>query len=127
MDDTERLLMKGLVQVIWADGEVDEKEREMLGGILARLGCSVEEIREVAAMMMSDEARAPKDFQEKLPGDKASRAEIMRVMLAMALADGRVDVSEVRFLDRMAQHLGIDPATLEELKRDTLSSMEGDD
>lgn len=123
MDDTERLMMKGLVEVIWADGEVDDREREMLGGILAQLGCSAEEIGEVGKMMMGVRS-APEEFQEKLPDDEESRREIMKVMLAMALADGRVDVGEVRFLNRMAYHLQIDDAELDDLKRETLASLE---
>lgn len=123
MDDTERLMMKGLVEVIWADGEVDDSEREMLGGILTQLGCSAEEIVEVGKMMMGARSN-PEDFQAKLPDDDDSRREIMKVMLAMALADGRVDVGEVRFLNRMAYHLQIDDDELEDLKRETLASME---
>ncbi|MBI3925621.1 MAG: DUF533 domain-containing protein [Armatimonadetes bacterium] len=120
MDATERALLKGLVQVIWADGEVDQKEREMLGGILAQMGCSAEEIQEVAAMMMGE--RKEQVALTDLP-DRESRREIMKVLLAMAMADDRIDVNEVRFLNKMANHLEIDEDDLEVLKAETVATL----
>lgn len=122
MDDTERALLKGLVQVIWADGEVDQKEREMLGGILSQMGSSSEEIREVAAMMMEGKGGSVEGILEELP-DMESRREIMKVFLAMAMADGRIDVNEVRFLNKMALHLEIGESDLEVLKAETLATL----
>lgn len=121
MEQRERALLKGLVQVIWADGEVSDEEREMLGGILSELGSSHEEIEEVGRMMT-----APPDIsnlRDQIP-DMESRQEIMKLLLAMSMADGRVDTSEVRFLNKIADHLEIVPETLERLKEQTQQMMQ---
>lgn len=121
MDQRERALLKGLVQVIWADGEVSDEEREMLGGILSELGSSSAEIEEVGRMMT-----APPDIgnlREQIP-DMESRQEIMKLLLAMSMADGRVDTSEIRFLNKVAEHLEIPHATLDHLKEQTLQVMQ---
>lgn len=121
MDQRERALLKGLVQVIWADGEVSDEEREMLGGILSELGSSTAEIEEVGRMMT-----APPDIgnlREQIP-DMESRQEIMKLLLAMSMADGRVDTSEIRFLNKVAEHLEIPHDTLDHLKEQTLQVMQ---
>lgn len=122
MDDTERALLKGLVHVIWADGEVNEAERRLLGGVLAQLGCSPSEIQEVAEMMTNPPS--VDNLKEHVP-DYEARQEIMKVLLAMALADGQVDMKELRFLNRMAMHLEISEGDLEALKKETVAAMEG--
>lgn len=121
MDQRERALLKGLVQVIWADGEVSDEEREMLGGILSELGSSTAEIEEVGRMMT-----APPDIgnlREQIP-DMESRHEIMKLLIAMSMADGRVDTSEIRFLNKVAEHLQISNEILDSLKEQTLEVMQ---
>jgi len=120
MENRERALLKGLVQLIWADGEVSEEERLMLGGILSELGSSAAEIEEVGRMMV--EPPSLDDLREKVP-DAESRREIMKLLLAMSMADGRVDTTEIRFLDRLADHLEISSAELEVLKEEALQVM----
>jgi len=121
MDQRERALLKGLVQVIWADGEVSEQERVMLGGILAQLGCSEAEITEVGHMLATPPDLG--DLRKQIP-DMESREEIMKLLLAMSMADGRVETSEIRFLNRLAGHLDIPPERLDALKEQTLQVMQ---
>ncbi len=120
MEHRERALLKGLVQLIWADGEVSEEERLMLGGILTELGSSAAEIEEVGRMMV--EPPSLDDLREKVP-DAGSRREIMKLLLAMSMADGRVETTEIRFLDRLAEHLEIPSAELEALKEEAIQVM----
>jgi uncharacterized membrane protein YebE (DUF533 family) len=120
MEHRERALLKGLVQLIWADGEVSEEERLMLGGILSELGSSAAEIEEVGRMMV--EPPSLDDLREKVP-DAGSRREIMKLLLAMSMADGRVETTEIRFLDRLAEHLEIPSAELEALKEEAIQVM----
>ena len=61
------------------------------------------------------------DLRLELP-DSQSREEVMRLLLAMSMADGRVDPSELRFLDRLAGHLEIPFSTLEALKAEVFGS-----
>lgn len=121
VDDNEKALVKTLVKAIWADGTMAGEEREMLGGILAQLGASPEEVMEVGKML-----QAPpdlEDIREQVP-DYESRCDILKFVLAMALADGRVNISELRFLNKMAQTLEIKPDDVERLKNETLKTLE---
>lgn len=92
----------------------------MLGGILSELGSSAAEIEEVGRMMV--EPPSLDDLREKVP-DVESRREIMKLLLAMSMADGRVDTTEIRFLDRLAEHLEISSAELEALKEEAIQVM----
>lgn len=104
MNDQERGIVKGLVQVIWADGTVDDHERELLGGLLASMGLSHEEIGEVGTMMV--EAPEMPDLTQSFP-DEESRRGVMTLLLEMANADGHIGEAEQRVLLSMARHLGI--------------------
>ena len=121
MEQRERALLKGLVSIIWADGEVSEPERVMLGGILSELGITSAEIEEVGRMMTSPPNLD--DLRELIP-DMESREEIMKLLVAMSLADGRVDTAEIRFLDRVAAQLEISPENLEILKEQTMQLLQ---
>ncbi len=120
MEPREQALLKGLVQLIWADGEVSEQERLMLGGILSELGVTTAEIQQVGRMMVSPPSLD--DLREQIP-DMESRQEIMKLLVAMSLADGQVDTTELRFMDRLAEHLEISPEVMERLKEQTLQVM----
>lgn len=121
MTNTEEALLKGLVHLIWADGEVSDDERELLGGVLIVLGLSEEEIEKVGHMMTAPPALG--DLKASVP-DQNSRIEIMKVLIAAAFADGNVHKKELRFLDKMAIHLDITHAELEALKASTQAAVE---
>ncbi|MBT9583192.1 DUF533 domain-containing protein [bacterium] len=123
MQEAEKALIKGLVHVIWADGEVKEDERRLLGGVLSQLDLDDTALSEVASMM----AKPPDltNLKESVK-DVESRREIMKVLLAMAMADGKVDISELRFLNKMARQLDLSDSDLEQLKNETLSEIDHD-
>lgn len=112
MDAQQREIIKSLVQIVWADGAVDERERARLGEILVQLGLDEDEVSEVGSMMT--EAAAP-DLASVLP-DVESRHGIMKVLLAMSLADGDLAAAELRWINAMARQLDIAPEHLERLK-----------
>jgi len=120
MEPREQALLKGLVQLIWADGEVSEQERLMLGGILSELGVTTAEIQQVGRMMVAPPSL--EDLRDQIP-DMESRQEIMKLLVAMSMADGQVDTTELRFLDRLAEHLEISAEVMEKLKEQTLQVM----
>lgn len=124
MQDAEKALIKSLIHVIWADGEVSEDERRLLGGVLSQLDLDDESLHEVAEMMSQ-----PPDLQNLKDSvqDPEARREIMKVMLAMAMADGKVEISELRFLNKIARELEIGDDDLEQLKAETLEEIEADD
>ncbi len=89
----------------------------MLGGILSELGVTTAEIEEVGRMMIAPPSL--EDLRDQIP-DTESRHEIMKLLVAMSMADGQVDTTELRFLDRLAAHLEIPPEVMEELKEQTV-------
>ena len=121
MQEAEKALIKSLVHVIWADGEVSEDERRLLGGVLTQLDLDDKSLKEVASMM----AQPPdlKNLKESVQ-DPDARKEIMKVLLAMAMADGKVEISELRFLNKIARQLEINDNDLEQLKNETLQEIE---
>lgn len=122
MQEAEMALVKSLVHVIWADGEVTEDERRLMGGVLTQLDLDEKSLNEVASMM-----HQPPDLNnlKESVKDPEARKEIMKVLLAMAMADGKVEVSELRFLNKMARQLEISDSDLEALKTETLQEIEG--
>lgn len=122
MQDAEKALVKSLVHVIWADGEVTDDERRLLGGVLSQLDLDEKALGEVAEMM----SHPPdiKNLKESVQ-DPTARKEIMKVLLAMAMADGKVEISELRFLNRIARQMEISDGDLEVLKTETLQEIEG--
>jgi len=121
MQEAEKALIKSLVHVIWADGEVSEDERRLLGGVLTQLDLDDKALGEVASMM----AKPPDltNLKESVK-DVESRKEIMKVLLAMAMADGKVEISELRFLNKIARQLELSDADLESLKKETISELD---
>ena len=117
---TEQALLKGLVHVIWADGEVTEDERELLGNVLVQLGSSQAQVREVAEMMVAPPDLG--DLKAAVP-DHGSRLELMKVLLVMAHADGNIDVTELHFLEKMARELDISPEEMESMIAETDEAM----
>lgn len=122
MQEAEKALVKSLVHVIWADGEVSDDERRLLGGVLTQLDLDDKSLREVAGMM--EQPPELTNLKEAVK-DAEARKEIMKVLLAMSMADGKVDVSELRFLNKIARHLDLSDADLEALKQETLQEIEG--
>src|ERR1017187_6096469 len=122
MNKTEETLVKGLINLIWADGQVTDHERNLLGVVLANLGLNHKEVEEVGKMMISPPELV--DLKSSVP-DQGARLEIMKTLVGMALSGGTVDISEVRFLDTMAEELGIGAADLEILVAEVTESVGG--
>ncbi|MCR4784677.1 MAG: TerB family tellurite resistance protein [bacterium] len=115
MDKHKRALIKGLVHMMWADGVIEEHEREFMGSVLAELGCSHAEMAEVAQMMMNTPPTT-EDFDfDADTFDMDEREEILRTAIAMAMVDGIVAKQEKKMVMDMADSLGIPEAKVKEL------------
>lgn len=113
MQKYDEVLIKGLVHMMWADGVIEDYEREFIGKIMADMGCSTEEIIEISKMM-----RVPPtedlDIKNELP-DMAKREEFLQTMLGMAMVDGVLAKSEKELVDKVAAHLEITPARVADM------------
>jgi uncharacterized membrane protein YebE (DUF533 family) len=116
MREADRAVVKSLVSVCWADGEINDEERQMLGGILAQMGFDHKDLLEIGEMMK--EKPAPGDIARQIP-DPGTRREVMQLVLALALADHGVGTLERRFLKTIASELEIGDKELKELQKET--------
>lgn len=116
MEPSYREVIKGLIQIVWADGKVDDRERIILGEMLAELGLDYKDLTEVGQMMQ--EATEPPDLETILEGTQAEKEDLMRLMLALATTKGTLNPSELRYINAVAKRLGIDADQLEELKQE---------
>lgn len=122
MQQKDIALVKGLIQAMWADGEVAESERVLLGRLLVQLGCTPEEIAEVGAMMM-----APQSIEDLVQGitDPALKLELIQLVVAVTLSDGEIAHAETGFIHRLAGHLGISDAQVNQIIAQISGMMEG--
>lgn len=126
MDNNEQILLKALVQMIWADGEVDRNEQAMLGQILAQLGIDADEIAQVGELMKTEKVPDADSFREQVP-DPEDRFEMLSSLVAMAAIDGEISFSEVVFLKKMAEVLEISQEQLQELQDEAMEAIRADD
>ncbi|MGM9992799.1 MAG: hypothetical protein ACI376_08165 [Candidatus Bruticola sp.] len=105
MDAKTNALVKSLIHMMWADGVIEEYEREFLGGVVAELGCTKEEMDEIAQMMAAPPTE-PLDFDIDSI-DQAKREEILQIAATMAMVDGVLAGSEKNLIELLAAHLEI--------------------
>ncbi|MBQ7569233.1 TerB family tellurite resistance protein [bacterium] len=105
-------MIVGLIQVMLADNEIAEGEREMLGGVLAKLGCNPEEVFAVGELIKNPVNA--NDFLNNLP-DMQDRRDLIQAMAIMAMSDGEFADAELNVIHKIASHLDIPAAEVSEL------------
>ncbi|MCA9795664.1 MAG: TerB family tellurite resistance protein [Candidatus Eremiobacteraeota bacterium] len=123
MDEQDRLILRSLVQMMWADGEVDERERDLLGRMLVSLGVSDGDLKDVAAMMTHPETLDVEALRGHIP-ELADRLAVVKAMLVMAMADGVLELSETRLMGRLSDVLELSEQQMEEACSDVLAQPE---
>ena len=125
MQAKERSMIVGLVQMMWADNEIVDSERELLGSILVQLGLNVEDVTAVGEMIKNP--ISTDDVLDNLP-TMEDRREFIKIMAVMAMVDGCVATAENTLVGKLAAKLGIPneemPALMEE-SRQLLAQREG--
>lgn len=119
MDDREREVLKSVVGMIWADGEVSDEERAFLGTILLKLGYTETDILEVGKFMQEG---TPPDLDGLFPRAD-SRRKLMKVLCSLSLADGGTKLAELRYLNAIARQLQIEPEELAEIRAEAEKMM----
>lgn len=120
MDAGQKEVVKSIIQVAWADGQVSAQERDVLSRMLMQVGCSPEEVSELDEVLSGTETRMP-DLDKVLP-DKASRLDAMRAIMTMSFADGALSFKEFTYMERMASKLGVDDDELEQLRAEVVAA-----
>lgn len=114
MKASYRETIKGLIQVVWADGTVDDRERILLGQMLSEMGLSDKDLIEVGKMMQ--EAPEAPDLEAILEGEQAEKEDLMRVLLAMSMSRGTLNPPELRYIMAVAHRLNMEESVVERLK-----------
>lgn len=114
MNATYRETIKGLIQIVWADGDVDDRERLLFGQLLAEMGLNHEELLEVGKMMQ--EAPEPPNLDAILGESQEDKEDLMKVLLALSMSKGHLNPPEQRYIQAIANRLAISGERLEKLK-----------
>lgn len=114
MKASYRETIKGLIQIVWADGTVDDRERIILGQMLSELGLSQSDLIEVGKMMQ--EAPELPNLDEIIKGSEEDKEDLMRVLLALSMTRGHLNPPELRYVQAVAHRLQLSEETLEALK-----------
>lgn len=113
MDAQQNEIVKSLIQMAWADGEVAEAEKALLSSILMNLGCSTDEVDKLAEQWSG--GGEPARLDEVLK-DTESRHNAMRALLTMSFVDGALSFKEFTYIERVARQLEIGDDELEKLR-----------
>lgn len=114
MNAQEREILKTLIQIVWADGQVDDRERDILGKMLVELDLTPKDIAEVGHMM-TEAPEAPK-LAEVLSKSPAERRDVMKIAMAMAMDNGHLNPPEMRYVQAIASKLEIDKDEVEKIR-----------
>lgn len=114
MKASYRETIKGLIQIVWADGTVDDRERIILGQMLSELGLSQHDLIEVGKMMQ--EAPELPDLDEIIKESQEDKEDLMRVLLALSMSRGQLNPPELRYVTAVAHRLAISDEKMETLK-----------
>jgi len=89
-----------MIQVMLADGVIDDKEREMLTAFAQSKRISMDRVEQMIGMMQAGQFKAP---QPTRPGEAD---QWLDDMIDMALADGTISGKEQQLIETMAARLG---------------------
>lgn len=123
MDEQAREIVKALVEMAWADGNVSPEESSLLIQCLKEAGANPNDVDDLTSLLSrpSDNATAPSNIDaSSLDEDK--RMGVMRALLIMSFMDGHVSFSEYTQIERMQQVLGISAEQLEVLRTEALAA-----
>jgi tellurite resistance protein len=113
MTPQEKNIVKSLVAVAWADGQMEESEATVVEGLLVGFDATPEEESEIIAW-----AKTPRTLENDIPLGELSdedRELLLSNAALVTLADGETSEGERDLLDRLSKLLGFDDARAAEI------------
>jgi len=98
---TPDILLMAMADVMYADGKLDSGEMEMLTAFAGHRGISPEKLQTILASV------ARKEMDMPGPQNTAEAMEVLKAMVRMSLADGKLDSSEKALLENYATAAGL--------------------
>jgi uncharacterized tellurite resistance protein B-like protein len=114
----DQVLLKTLVALAWADGEIDAGETDWLEKVFDSLGLPQADRDHILAVPQA--LPSTEEFATVLT-DEEDRLFLLRVLITMAMSDGTVAVEELNMLKEVSSRLGVTDAQLEELRVHTVA------
>lgn len=114
MDARQQEVVKSLIQMAWADGELSGSETRVLQQVLEKMGATPQEIAGLDDAMAGHPG--PLAELDKVLPERQSRMEAMRSIMEMSFADGALSFKEFTYMERMANRLGLSDEDLEALR-----------
>ena len=108
LSDQQRRL-RNLVVMALADGSIGEREVDLVAERCYELGLGEADLQKAIEFGLGDEAKL------ELPETRADREELMRDLIRMMAADGRLDEGEKRLFALAAVKMGLAPEDLDDL------------
>lgn len=108
MTPGEKNIVKSLIAVAWADGQMAAEETSVVEGLLVGFDASSEEEEELIAY-----SKTPRSLDRDLPLEALSQEdrELLLVNAALlAWADGKQSLEETRVLEELVRLLGFSDA-----------------
>ena len=104
MHEQDKAIVQSLVSVAWADGTFEQREREMLEGLLQAFGASEDEAKELRSY--AEQKRSLDDVPlTELSAD--DRRVLLQHAVVLTWVDGEQAAAEKTFLAELRQRLNV--------------------
>jgi predicted lipid-binding transport protein (Tim44 family)/uncharacterized tellurite resistance protein B-like protein len=95
------ILLMAMAGTMYADGELDAKEMDMLASFAAQRGISQDTLSAIINSVRQSDAQFPK------PANLTEAMEVLKAMVRMSLADGKLDDTEKTLMENYATSAGL--------------------
>ncbi|MCK5784973.1 MAG: TIM44-like domain-containing protein [Candidatus Sabulitectum sp.] len=95
------ILLMAMATTMYADGKLDNDEMDMLSSFATHRGVSSEHLSTIIASVTQPDTQLPR------PANTAEAMEVLKAMVRMSLADGKLDDSEKALLENYAASAGL--------------------
>ena len=109
-----RQQLRNLVVMAFADGSLGEREVNLVADRCAELGLDEYDLRKAVEFGLGDDAAL------ELPSDPTARIDLMRDLVRMMAADGRLEENEKRLFALAAVRMSMTAADVEKLIDETM-------
>jgi uncharacterized membrane protein YebE (DUF533 family) len=104
MHEQDMSILRALVPVAWADGELHDKEKQMLDALLEAFGADDDEKKSVLSYAEKPKKLDDIDLSSLSGGD---RRLLLQHAVLLSFVDGTQGKEEQEFLDKLVGHLKI--------------------
>ena len=118
MTEQDQILLKTLVAMAWADGQIAPGETEWIEQVFDQLQVD-EDLKE--RLLSSPQALPSGEELRRVLETPQDREDLLRILTTLSLADGTTCSREMSMLGDLARRLGVDAALLEEIRQHTLA------